>query len=245
MDKTFMTQKRIILLLILALFIFLLITLMLLGGRKVGTLFFPFSPTPTPIGGTRVLPKINTTNSINVTSVDPEDGATNIPINQTIHITFSRPIDANEVTFIANPPFQFTASVADNVLTIKPSANLSQYTVYSYFVTFLSFLPSKTFTFTTSSPNPSITPFVGDTARNHSDQNNKITLPDLFLANQCPYTTKDFTIDAIDTPYPKDHFFFNVTLNKYNPAAKQAFIDWLHSLTLSDEQIGKLEIHYY
>lgn len=237
-------NKKLLLAFVLLFLIILGITSLLLGTTKSPKLLFLFAPTPTPISGGRALPKINTSNPISVIATDPEDNTSNIPVDKVIHITFNRPIDPQEVVFHANPPFAFAQSSADTILTIKPESSLQQATSYSFFVSFLSFPPSVSYSFTTTSPNPSVTPVQGDTVPQHENQQSKITDTDVFLSNYTPYETADFRVESALTPYPTDHFFFNVTLNKNNPSAKQLFVSWLHSLSLTDTQIASLDIRY-
>lgn len=244
-ETTMMPKKPIIFLGIITCLLLILAVLQLIASQKhKANPLEEFAPTPTPIGGTSSQTHINTKNPISVESTDPEDGAINIAVDKTIHVTFSRPIDPSEVTFVISPPFSFKQSVANNVLTINPSEKLSQYTTYTFFISFTSFQPSANYTFTTVSPNPSITPIEGDAVREHSDQNNKIDRPDVFLSNQTPYSTNSFRIEDGFTPYPQDHFFFTVTLNTTTSTPKQDFINWLRSLTLSDDQIKQLDIRY-
>ncbi len=231
---------------ILGLLVILGILQVFLPSKKGGLPFLQFSPTPTPIGGSRDSQsfRINTKNPISIESTDPQNSATGVSLSTPIHITFSRPLDPSEYTFNISPSIEFIPLVANNTLTIKLKSNLSPNTQYSFFVGFKDLLPSNTYTFTTISSDPSITPAQGDTVPQHENQQNKINDPDVFLSNYTPYQTGEFSIDSALTPYPNDHFFFNVTLNKSDPQAKQSFINWLKSLTLSDDQIAKLDIRY-
>lgn len=70
--------------------------------------------------------------------------------------------------------------------------------------------------------------------------------PDMFLANQLPYSTHTFSV--VFSGYKKTpigHYYFTVTLKGADQnSAKNDFLEWLHSLGLVDAQIQNLDIYY-
>lgn len=73
----------------------------------------------------------------------------------------------------------------------------------------------------------------------------RVTHPDVFLANNTPYETNIFRITYQFTSSPTDHFFFVVDWKIQNEdIGKVQLNEWLASLGLSLEQIATLDIRY-
>jgi methionine-rich copper-binding protein CopC len=72
-----------------------------------------------------------------VEATDPADGATDVPVDQAITVTFSEAVEAGNafdqiaLTDAEGVAVEVAKSIADNVLTITPSASLAYNTTYT------------------------------------------------------------------------------------------------------------------
>jgi Bacterial Ig-like domain len=76
-----------------------------------------------------------------ISSSDPEDTATGVPVNKTITLTFSMPLHpptVNDTTITITPSVTRTAAldpVNHKIVTIDPSSNLAPATLYTVTMT--------------------------------------------------------------------------------------------------------------
>lgn len=69
--------------------------------------------------------------------------------------------------------------------------------------------------------------------------------PDIFLASQTPYSTKDFSVLSQFKQQTAGHFAFTVLLKTTDKnVAKNEFISWVKTFSITDQQIQTLDIEY-
>lgn len=220
----------------LAVFIFIFILIIISGFFfQPGQKNFLTGVVPSPI------PIQNGQNSIlKILLTEPADKQTAIPINQFITVTFSKNVLGKDISFAIQPPATYDTSVVNNQLVVSFSSNLLPTTLYTYTVYFHG-NNLGSFTFTTAGATSVAQDQAALTMKNWSRANQ----PDMFVYTNTPYKTADFSVvaDFIKTsPY---NAFFNVSLLGQNKDQnKQAFLVWLTSLGLTDQQIQNLDIRY-
>lgn len=210
------------------------------------------TPTPSIFPISTVTPETIPTGAekpLDIIFTQPEDKAKNISLSQDIIISFNRVLSLSEVIFVLAPAVNYTTSINGNNLIIKPSEPLSPGTLYTYIINykFLKQLPSKTRSFTTLGPTPSVKPDTFPVGLfEEQDRLQREKHPDIFLANQTPYSTNDFSISSDFKQTPIGHFYFVVTLKGEDKnLAKNNFMAWLESLGLTDQQIQGFDITYH
>jgi hypothetical protein len=141
---------------LIAIIVFLLITIMVVQQRKID-LANPIPteiPTPTPTIIFDIRPTAQPSGvegaPLAVVSVSPTDGATNVPIDTNITITFNQKFTLDNFIFAMTPDVKYHLSYDLNKLQayVITEENLQPNTVYTYKVNTLQQL-SKTFSFTT------------------------------------------------------------------------------------------------
>lgn len=197
-------------------------------------------PIPTPVINTSNSNKPSTTTQ--VVSVFPQDGSTDIDVNQPISITFNEPVENKDFSLSFAPAFPYTASTSGSVVTITPTQSLSPNVLYSGFVQVSSF-PAFQFSFSTitdpNSPSPS-----PDIAQEVTLEEQRVFFPDQYVDNFLPYQTTDFSVAGAWTDQPAGHFYAIVALSGNQQQAKQDFITWLQSIGITNTQLSKLDIRY-
>jgi hypothetical protein len=196
--------------------------------------------TPTPL----TLPINTNKTGLSIVSTLPANNATNINANQPIIITFNRTVSSSDFSFALAPNLPYTSSFQGNQFIVTPTNSFDTGTPYYFTIQFSDGIFAQKFSFVTAGAGP-----IGNSSfDNVSEVNNagyKILKPDLFLSNQTPYQTSDFSVNYHLSQTPTDHFAFEVTLTGPNKLqSKQDFLTWLHSLGLTDDEIQQIDITY-
>lgn len=178
---------------------------------------------------------------LSVISMTPANNAS-VPLDQQIVIVFNRIATLNDFSINVYPNINTSASINNNSVTFSPVSQLQNNIIYkvTIFDNAGSILLQRTFS-TGSNP---IIPFTTDTPNTGptASEIQRETHPDVFLSNNTPYQTKDFSINSSFQSAPQGHYAFSVTL--LNQYAKPLFLNWLHSLGLTDAEIQTLDITY-
>lgn len=180
-------------------------------------------PTPTP------LPPLQ------LVSITPPNGTTNILSATTFILTFTRFIYPGEVAITFSPNTTFTVRLDKSTMYIDATA-LSNGTTYTLTASPTKEI-SKSFHFTTASATSSV---YKDTTGQQIDDWTKNNRPDITVQNNLPHSSSSFTIQSISG---SGHYTFQVAL--IGTTGKQDFMTWLKTTVgLNDTQIGKLDIQY-
>lgn len=195
---------------------------------------FTISDTPQP-----------TSPPLNVISTRPENGSTNIAIDTKIIVSFNRIISADEIEFSISPATLYQQNVSSNTIVVNFDQLLQVGVTYTFVIKTQKGTLGRTYSFTTLGPPQTFLPDTNP-GLNESDQAFQIqNHPDVYLSNQTPFATTQFAISSEFKTDPSGHFAFTLILKGSNKdAAKEAFIDWLISIGLTDDQIGLLDISY-
>lgn len=196
-------------------------------------------PTPTP-----VFPgNSSATSTLHVVNTTPKDNATQLSPQQTLQITFNKPLTTYDITATFTPPIQFSEDSQKNMLTLTPLENYEENVLYTLTIEDAQTQEVIATLHFSSGNSPTAAPMQDQNVKNDVDTFDKANQPDVFVANITPYQTKDFSVDTtyVDgTPY--GHYGILVTVK--TPSGKQNFLDWLTSLGLTDQQISTLDIQY-
>lgn len=243
------TKKIIIILGSIVLFLILIFVLMNLLPKNQP----PTPPSPTEVTnpgqptGVIVPTRDIAQGGFDIVSIDPQDMATNIPLDQIITITFNREYQDSEITFSISPATPYMIHKEGNKLTIFPQSTWETGTPYGYSVNFADDAEKvRLYRFTTTGPTPE---FLPDTqpegAYDAEEKKLRENYTDMYVNNNMPYETDTFSAVSEYNPNPPEHFFFIVTSKTPDKnLARSDFITWLKSIQLTDEQIGKLDIQY-
>lgn len=229
------------LLFIALIFFFILIpALLLLFPNKKNPSPGPFSPTPTQI----INPPQHGPLGITIQNTKPPNNSTNVDPNQNIVLTLNKPATLDQIAINISPNIPYTPSIQENNVFITPQTPLQPGTTYVYMVKYADGTISDRYSFTTAGQqvSPAVSPAPVDNTQEMELEWQRVHQPDLFLSNKTPYQTQDFSVTNDYTTTPAEHFYFTVTAK--TPNGKQAFLDWLKSLNLSDTQMQQLDIRY-
>lgn len=244
--QTNMKQKRIIIILVIAV-IFLVLTTIILRLRSNSTkagVTEEIQALPTGI----VVPtdKIKT-NELDVISVSPKDGTEKVSTNTKILITFSRPPKENEIDFSMGPDTIYSQKIKDNVLTITPRKPLAEGTLYTYSINFPDDKQKvRLYRFVTEGTSQKVLP---DTRSKdlitEAEEQERIDHPDIYITNRTPFENETFAITSDFEPKTPAHYFFSVVSKIGDTESTQRAVDaWLQLQGLSEEQITELDIRY-
>lgn len=191
--------------------------------------------TPTPITTNQ------NTNPLSILTTDPLNNQTNVPINQIITITFNKNVLSGNITFTIQPSAQYVGNIVNNQYVVNLTSNLLPNTQYTYTI-HVHDRNLGVYTFTTAGSQSGIT---NDNAAQTIKDWSRTNKPDMFLYNQTPYSTSDFSVSKdISQTAPYNAFFTVSLLGTDKNSGKQAFLQWLTSLGLTDQQIQNLDIRY-
>ena len=200
---------------------------------------FTVTPEPIPTGAEKPL---------DIISTQPEDKAKDVSLSDDIIISFNRLLSSSEIIFEISPNLSYSTVINGNSLVIKHAQPFSPGVIYTYIIRYryLNQAP-RTRSFTIIGPTQTNPPNTAPTGLfEEQDRVQREKHPDIFLANQTPYFTDDFSVSSDFKKTPIDHFYFIVTVKgEDKTAAKNNFIVWLKSLGLTDSQIQGLDITYY
>lgn len=235
-------MKKILIISVVCLLLIIFFGILVLGNKKNNTFFNPFNiPTPTPVQNTTGFS--NKPLGISIVSLSPKDKTQNVSINSPVTIQMSQPIDQKNVFISFTPDTPFTASFSGNIITVTPISQWDKGTTYLFFISFSSFPPTPSFSFTTEGVINN-QPVVGDNGYDHAQQQLKIVNPDVFLSNYTPYNSDTFSVESAISSSINGHFYFLVTLHADSQASLRSFYQWLSSLNLSQSQIQSLDIRF-
>lgn len=209
------------------------------------------TPKPKPIGPlpsiSQTLPTFQLPVDLKVTSVSPQNGASDIALDSSAVINFNRRVKKGEVVVefidgdLKNIEYDLKLDGAKAVL--KPKNGLKQSTIYTVRVRdrYLSIISEFQFLTLTLVPSPDTRPepavLTGVVTRTRQER------PDVYLANLMPHHSYDFSMELeIDE---EGYFTFVATSNRFSgELLKDAVNRWLQSLDLTTEQIKDLPIEY-
>ena len=228
-------KKTLLLIIGLVLLALLVITSSIFISKKNRQKPSSFIPIPSPV-------RIQTEQNIplQIITTNPTDKQVAVPISQIITITFNKPVSAKDISFTIEPNTSYLTTITKNQLFISFSPPLLQSTTYT--IKFNNLPIRNTYTFTTANANAIKT---NDNASESLTIWSRAYKPDLYIYNQLPHDTSDYSITGSMTQIKPYHFYFNVSLLGTNKdQSKQAFVSWLQSLGLTDTQIQGLDIRY-
>lgn len=185
--------------------------------------------------------------SLSIISSSPSNNQVDVPVDTTISFRFNKPVSVNDVPLSILPDIQYNLSTQGDQLILQPLQSLNPGTRYIITLRLkdANGQPALySYMFTTIGPTPTYLPNTRPNGLPEQSENfQRQNYPDIYLANKTPYSTNSFSIEYSTTE--TGHYYFIVTLGGTNQdAAKEDFLDWLHSLQLTDQQIQGLDIQY-
>jgi hypothetical protein len=231
--------------------LFLVIMIMALEQRREAL----ENPTPTiaPSPTDRVVrgrqptnvPTIVGEQPLAVVQTYPEDKAIGVPVDATIEITFNKPFEYKDFIYAMAPETEYQLRTAiGNRITVTFPKGLQPSTVYTFKVNTLEQLP-RTYTFTTAGTDPVEAPNTYPTgAAEVEEEFMRSENPDVFLRNNTPYEQAEFSVTSVYDERKSD-FVFTVTAKSTDRLrAREAFITWMQSLGMTNDDISKLQVTY-
>ena len=249
-------NKKIIIALITCLIVLIIITAIFISRGNNDTINNSINqPNITPISGLEdILPGtlVPTTNiqpgEIDIVSVSPQDRSSSIVKTQPIEISFSQPIQDSDFELRMIPELSYSQTIVDNKLIITPNEDFQMNTLYTYRIKIFSDLEKiRVYTFSTAGDEPIFRPNTAPETEDIQEYKNseRISNPDIYVMNHTPYESNSFGITGTFSDQSPAHFEFKVLLKEPNKNdSRAAFIIWLQSLDLTDEQIASLDITY-
>lgn len=241
-----MKQKKLIIILAIAVFILLIAIVILNVSRNAGTPDITEEIETLPTG---IIAPTNTlqNNALDVVSVTPKDGEQTVSINTSIRITFSRNPKEDEIDFSMGPDAIYSQEIKENVLIITFRKPLAEGTLYTYSVNFENDNQKvRLYRFVTEGTLKEVLP---DTRSydliKEIEEKERINHPDIYITNRTPYEDNDFAIKSAFEPKTPAHYYFIVTSKINDPrSVEQAVNAWLQLQGLTEEQINGLDIRY-
>ncbi|HRN70309.1 MAG TPA: Ig-like domain-containing protein [Candidatus Woesebacteria bacterium] len=186
-------------------------------------------------------------NVLDIVQINPSDKSTNISNNQSITITFSKSFSENEIEFFISPSTEYTSSIDNNKLIIKPVNSWQTGMKYTYSVNFINDNQKvRLYSFITAGEPKEYEPDTQPVGLYEQQLNNqKNNTPDLYVSNNTPYENNYFLATSEYASDPPAHFYLIIIPKDDNISqVQQAVTLWLQSLDLSQEQIDSLDIRY-
>ena len=201
----------------------------------------------TPPTGIIVPTKNIQSGQLDIVSIDPRDQSTDIPLDRTITITFSRPFTEKEIQFFISPATAYNARTENNKLIITPQSAWISGTLYGFSINFSDDNEKvRLYRFTTTGTAQEYLPDtqpVGEYEKEQADLKNNNT--DIYVTNQTPYEAASFTIESAFESQVPSHFYFTVRPKIQDDAKVREYVRlWLQLLDLTDAQIQSLDIRY-
>lgn len=203
--------------------------------KKVGQI--GVSPTPTPFSGPGTIP--TSLERVYVAFVEPKNNSANVPLNQTVQITFNTQVAQQDISFTIQPNIPFALDVEDNKLFVTFTTPLTAHTKYIYTISLHKGFPPQSFSFITADAS---SPIYKDNAAQVNAEWAKTHQPDLYLYNNVPHTEQTFSVTGDYAEQPTGHFYFQV--HSIGIQGRNDFLAWIKSLGLTDDQIAQLDIRY-
>ncbi|MDD5415450.1 MAG: Ig-like domain-containing protein [Candidatus Daviesbacteria bacterium] len=173
----------------------------------------------------------------------PENNTQNIPPNTTLSFTFNNDINVDLISVKFNPEAQFNQTVVTKLLLIKPKTELKPSTKYIVEVFGKGMPTSYSIQFQTAAQNPTGTSPNAEGIKQIDDTLRRVQ-PDAYLANKLPFSTSDFSASSAIKSSTNNLYFVIVLQGPDKTSSKNAFLDWLRSLQLTEAQIQGLDIEY-
>ncbi len=241
-----MKQKKLIIILAVAVFILLISIVILNVSRNAGTTDITEEIETLPTG---IIAPTNSlqNNELDVVSVTPKDGAQAVNINTSIRITFSRNPKEDEIDFSMGPDAIYSQEIKDNVLIITPWEPLAEGTLYTYSVNFENDNQKiRLYRFVTEGTQSEVLPDTRSTDLiKEIEEKERVKHPDIYITNRTPYEDSTFSITSDFEPKTPAHYYFNITSKINDPnTVGQAVNAWLQLQGLTEEQINGLDIRY-
>src|SRR5579872_5313347 len=235
-------MKKLILLISAAVLLLILLSLAsVFLGKSRSIINIVSFPTPPPVGLAFTQP---TATPLKLISLSPTDGTTGVNESQEIIATFNQPITTESARFSLFPDVAFTTSSRLDSLILQPTTPYEDGIVYKYSVFQADGTLLASATFSAGLVENPVVPLTGrypnlDTVADTSQRDN---FPDVFLAGYVPYQNSAFSVTSDFSSSPSGHYEFFVSPNTQN--AKNSFVEWLKTLGLTSEQIGRISITY-
>ncbi|MFW5703635.1 MAG: Ig-like domain-containing protein [Patescibacteria group bacterium] len=186
---------------------------------------------------------------LRVVSTKPDDGAMNVSLTTPVEITFDKDLDLHELEIEVFPEVPFVASPEGKMLTVTFQEPLQESTIYTYTIyreaeVQLEYIYAGSFT--ALGPTPTPIEYRSAQVFEEEMQRERLTNPDIYLANFIPYEAETFTFDGELYDLTEETTFkYTVTIKQGSEEeAREAVTEWLSSLELTPEQINSLEITY-
>lgn len=238
-----MINKFIILIIGMLVIAIIISLLVLTFFNKKPTRIPPILTMPTSQPTIRPIQTPASTQSLAIVSSYPENNTQNIPPNTTLSFTFNNDISVGLISVKFNPEVQFNQTVIAKLLLIKPKIELKPSTKYAVEVSGKNMSASYSIQFQTAAQNPEGTAPNAKGIKQIDDTLRQVQ-PNAYLANRLPYSTDQFEANWSTRPSPKTLYFIVVLKDADKISSKNAFLDWLKSLQLTEAQIQKLDIEY-
>ncbi len=201
----------------------------------------PQSTAPTPLPTITKILQPNT-GEFTLTSLDPQNTSTDIPIMVKPSFTFSSVIEEVIPEIVISPNTPFTYAITGNVLTITPTNTLTPSTRYDISVE----IKDQNFftSFTTTGPTPTPLPDTKDAELlEQQEEDLKAQRPDIYLSNHTPYNGENISVTSTFVTTPSGHFRFTVT-SKNTTNVQSDFNVWAQENGLTDAQTSSLDVIY-
>ncbi len=197
------------------------------------------SPTPTIQNKTQ---QVSPTPNIDVISTQPNNNATDVPLDTQIVITLNQAIDGNNVNVSITPNNAVFSTITNqNTIRITSQNQLQADTIYTLTIKYAPNVPAYIYAFRTiGAPSGDTFSFPHQAA----DVNDIRSAPDVFLARRTPYEGTDFKVNS-ELSDSTGYFVFTVTITSNDKqTAQQDFLNWALSQGLTQEQVRSLQITY-
>lgn len=189
-------------------------------------------------------PPPNTAQNLYITSANPSDGATGVPVDKKIVLSFNRELTADEISFSLGSSVEFDMKASGNQIIITPKKPLESHAIYVYAFTYSGGGASKSYTFITEGTGPIKNMREETDIHNAQDRWDIVHNPDVFLERRTPYSESLFSVTSAFSDQTTYYYFTVALVGDDKEKAKQAFINWIKSTGMKDQQISTLDIRY-
>src|SRR3989344_3633781 len=178
-----------------------------------------------------------------IVEAKPDDEEKNVPVDTVIEIVFNKDVNPDELEFSIAPKIEFELDYEGNVLYVYPKNNFVTGTKYTYIIKYKAqALPSRTYSFITEGEFKSLPDTQPEGGFEEQEDYVRLNKPDIYLTNKTPFTSPTFIVQSTYVEGNPGHFRFTVI--QKTATVKSAFLEWLKSLKLTEEQISHLDIIY-
>ena len=175
-----------------------------------------------------------------IVEAKPDDEEKNVPVDTVIEIVFNKDVNPDELEFSIAPKIEFELDYEGNVLYVYPKNNFVTGTKYTYIIKYKAqALPSRTYSFITEGEFKSLPDTQPEGGFEEQEDYVRLNKPDIYLTNKTPFTSPTFIVQSTYVEGNPGHFRFTVI--QKTATGKSAFLEWLKSLKLTEEQISHLD----